>query len=56
MGRASNVLHKDKTLHALNIFVCKSDAKTYLEQLNIEKVKVNQFRYRPGVAQRVPRS
>jgi len=56
MGRASNVLHKDKTIYALNIFVCKSGAKTYLEGNNIEKVKVKRSRYRPGVAQRIPGS
>jgi len=39
MGRASQMAHKDKTLYALKIFGWKSGAKTYLERLNIEKVK-----------------
>jgi hypothetical protein len=39
MGRVSHMAHKDKTLYALKIFACKSGAKTYLERLNIEKIK-----------------
>jgi hypothetical protein len=39
MERSSHMAHKVKTLYALKIFACKYGDETYLERLNIEKIK-----------------